>query len=719
VSGRVINMYGPTETTVWSATHHVTDTSSGRSIPIGRPIANTQIYILDQNLQPVPAEVPGELVIGGEGVVRGYLNRPELTAERFIADPFKPGQRLYRTGDQARWRADGVLEFLGRLDNQVKIRGHRVELGEVEAVLERHPAVHQAVVVAREDTVGDKRLVGYVVPKEGRAPTANELREHLGRELPVFMVPALFVTLDAFPLTPNKKVDRKSLPAPDASRPELGRAFVAPRTPNEAVLAGFFQETLALSQVGIFDDFIELGGDSLSAVEIFLRIKQTFRVEFPLVMFFQVPTIAGLAQELERSIGMMPTKENAQVVPPQRPAPSGRVGPTAKEAVYEPEDSTGWRSVLPVQTSVFGSVEFASIAGKHLGYQARLYVFQDHDCLIAYPFFLRPIRPLALGEVADGPLVDTVSPEFTGPLVRGGPVGPIAADFQARFSRFAVDEGIVAEFIHLHPWKALTRALLEDGLQFSREIVYVDLAWPEQRLWGTSFTPACRNAIRRSRHEDVRIFEAQTMGDVREFYRVYIQTMQARNALKHYYFPFEYFSAIFEQLRANARFTLAEYRDRVIAGVLCLHDRDEVYYYLGGADSSFQRVRPTNAIMYDTILWAQRHGKKRLVLGAGYLPNDGVLRFKASFSPERAKFFVYKRVHLPDEYAALCRSWSSRYGRDPQASAYFPPYRVAPSPQFSEQSSAIPRRDAADDCLQREGIEGHGRAAVALMRDQT
>jgi natural product biosynthesis luciferase-like monooxygenase protein len=313
VSGRVINMYGPTETTVWSATHHVTE-ASGR-VPVGRPIANTQVYMLDENLQPVPAGVAGELVIGGDGVVRGYLNRPDLTAERFIADPFQPGRRLYRTGDQARWREDGVLEFLGRLDNQVKIRGHRIELGEIEAVLARHPGVHQAVVVARENPPGDKRLVGYVVPEEGHPPTVNELREHLGRELPDFMVPALFVTLDAFPLTPNKKVDRKSLPAPDASRPALARAFVAPRTPIETILAGFFQEALALERVGIFDNFIELGGDSLSAVEIFVRIKQTFKVEFPLVLFFQVPTVAGLAQELERAT-RMPAEENVQILQP-------------------------------------------------------------------------------------------------------------------------------------------------------------------------------------------------------------------------------------------------------------------------------------------------------------------------------------------------------------------------------------------------------------------
>ncbi len=300
VSGRVINMYGPTETTVWSATHDVTDASG--SVPLGKPITNTRIYVLDENLQTVPIGVPGELVIGGDGVARGYLNRPGLTAKRFIADPFNPGQRLYRTGDQARWREDGVVEFLGRLDNQVKIRGHRVELGEIEAILARHPAIYQAVVVARENAAGKERLVGYVVLEEGHAPPVNELHDYLRRELPEFMVPATFVTLAAFPLTPNKKVDRNSLPAPDASRPSLAKAFVAPRTPNETILAGFFQEALALERVGIFDNFIELGGDSLSAVEIFLKIEQTFKVRFPLVVFFRTPTVADLAQELEHTL---------------------------------------------------------------------------------------------------------------------------------------------------------------------------------------------------------------------------------------------------------------------------------------------------------------------------------------------------------------------------------------------------------------------------------
>ncbi len=300
VSGRVINMYGPTETTIWSATQEVRQTTG--TVPIGTPISNTQIYIMDANRQLLPTGVAGELLIGGEGVVRGYLHREQLTAERFIADPYHPGQRLYRTGDLARWREDGILEFLGRIDNQVKIRGHRIELGEIETVLSQHRAIQQAVVVAREDSPGDKRLVGYVVPEKGTTANTSELRDHLKHRLPEFMIPSAFVSLDQFPMTPNKKVDRKRLPTPDSARPDLAIEFVAPRTEQEQILAGFFAEVLNREEVGIHDDFVELGGDSLSAVEVFVKIQQEFQVDFPLFTFFEVPTVAGLANKLNSQL---------------------------------------------------------------------------------------------------------------------------------------------------------------------------------------------------------------------------------------------------------------------------------------------------------------------------------------------------------------------------------------------------------------------------------
>ena len=259
-SSSLWNMYGPTETTIWSTNCHVS--ANWESIPLGRPIDNTQMYILDANFQPVPIGVPGEIYISGDGLARGYLKQPDLTAEKFLPNPFskQPGTRLYKTGDVARYLPDGNIEFLGRLDNQVKIRGFRIELGEIEAVLSQHPAVQGTVVVAREDVSGDKRLVAYVVPTREAATTANELRSFLKESClsTWFLRPLCFS--DALPLTPNGKVDRKALPAPDQSRPELEQSFVAPRTPVEEMMAGIWGEVLKLERVGIHDNFFELRG---------------------------------------------------------------------------------------------------------------------------------------------------------------------------------------------------------------------------------------------------------------------------------------------------------------------------------------------------------------------------------------------------------------------------------------------------------------------------
>ncbi|HLZ53309.1 MAG TPA: amino acid adenylation domain-containing protein, partial [Verrucomicrobiae bacterium] len=248
--GELLNLYGPTETAVWSAAHRVEKVEN--PIPIGRPIANTQVYVLDKNLQPVPAGVPGEIFIGGEGVTRGYLNRPELTAEKFIRNPFSTEARatLYRTGDLGRWRENGTIEFLGRLDLQVKIRGHRIESGEIESVLARHPAVREAVVVAREDSPGDKRLAAYVVAASAAKPAATELRRFAREKLPEAMVPSVFVFLDRLPLTPNGKVNRRLLPAPETARPELETAYAAPRSGAENSIAQIWRELLRVERVG-------------------------------------------------------------------------------------------------------------------------------------------------------------------------------------------------------------------------------------------------------------------------------------------------------------------------------------------------------------------------------------------------------------------------------------------------------------------------------------
>ena len=293
------NFYGPTETTVWSAFHHFR--SPEEPVVVGRPLANTRIYILDGHGQAVPVGVPGEIHIAGEGVSCGYLNRPELTAEKFIPDPFaaQPDAKMYRTGDLGRFLPDGRIEFQGRVDNQVKVRGYRIELGEIETVLGQHPGVQECVVMAREDVPGDKRLVGYVVAAGGERAEAAELRAWVKQRLPEYMTPVAFVTLERFPLSPNGKVDRKQLPAPEYVRPELSRAYQGARTPAEEVIAGIWAEVLKLDQVGMEDDFFELGGHSLLATQVVSRIRQAFRVELPLRAMFEAPTVAGLAERTE------------------------------------------------------------------------------------------------------------------------------------------------------------------------------------------------------------------------------------------------------------------------------------------------------------------------------------------------------------------------------------------------------------------------------------
>ncbi|MGH8772435.1 MAG: non-ribosomal peptide synthetase, partial [Burkholderiales bacterium] len=261
----VLNHYGPTETTVGSLTFDLgEERSPTATVPIGRPIANTEVYVLDSHLNPVPVGVAGELHIGGAGVARGYLNRPELTAEKFIPNPFSedPSARLYKTGDLVRYLPDGVIEFLGRLDHQVKIRGFRIELGEIETALGEHPQVRQNAVIARELENGDKRLIAYVIARGQPAPSAKELRGFLKDKLPEHMLPASFVTLASLPLNRNGKLDRNALPDPDHARPETDKAFAAPRTQVEAELARIWAKVLGIARVGIRDNFFELGGDS-------------------------------------------------------------------------------------------------------------------------------------------------------------------------------------------------------------------------------------------------------------------------------------------------------------------------------------------------------------------------------------------------------------------------------------------------------------------------
>jgi amino acid adenylation domain-containing protein len=300
-AAKLYNVYGPTEAVIDSSCWLCQGIDADSTIPIGRPIPNARVYILDDALRLLPLGVSGQLYIGGVSLARGYLNRPELTAEKFVPNPFsdEPGARLYKTGDLARYLPDGNIEFLGRADHQVKIRGFRIELGEIEAALDQHPSVREAVVLAREDMPAEKRLVAYVVAEQEPVPTTADLRSFLKEKLPEHMVPAVFVALDALPLLPNGKVDRRALPAPDRTRPELEKAFVAPRTPTEELLSAIWAQVLDIERVGIHDNFFDLGGHSLLATQVVSRIREFFQVELPLRRLFEFPTVAGLAESIE------------------------------------------------------------------------------------------------------------------------------------------------------------------------------------------------------------------------------------------------------------------------------------------------------------------------------------------------------------------------------------------------------------------------------------
>ena len=299
--GELWNLYGPTETTIYSGAVRVT--GSAGPVPIGPPLANTRFYVVDQFMNPVPIGIYGELLIGGAGLAHGYLGRPDLTAEKFVPDPFgsDPGARLYRTGDLVRYLEDGNLEFGGRLDHQVKVRGFRIELGEVEAALSRHDSVRSAVVVAREVRPGEQRLIAYVVGNES-TPTPGEWRTFLIQRLPEYMIPSLFVSLDELPLLPNGKVNRHALPVPDASRPELRKAFVAPENPTQARLVEIWMNVLGIDRVGIHDDFFELGGDSILATRLVSRIRRIFGVELQLRELFWKSTVFELAAAIEELV---------------------------------------------------------------------------------------------------------------------------------------------------------------------------------------------------------------------------------------------------------------------------------------------------------------------------------------------------------------------------------------------------------------------------------
>jgi acyl-coenzyme A synthetase/AMP-(fatty) acid ligase/acyl carrier protein len=311
-TGSVWNMYGPTETTIWSTTYQVA--SGSGNVAIGRPITNTQIYVLDAHRQPVPVGVAGELFIGGDGVAAGYKNRDELTAEKFVANPFASGesQKLYRTGDLVRYLADGNIEFLGRIDHQVKLRGFRIELGEIETGLSQHPQVREAVAAVKKDATGEDRLVAYFISRQTPAPPAAELRAYLKQRLPDYMVPAAYVMVEAMPLTANGKIDRRRLPEPEPLRSETGARHANPQTDAEKVIAEIWQEVLNLDHISIEDNFFDLGGHSLLLVEGNSRLRKAFDREIQIVEMFKHPTVAALAKYLAQEQDNAQRKQRTQ-----------------------------------------------------------------------------------------------------------------------------------------------------------------------------------------------------------------------------------------------------------------------------------------------------------------------------------------------------------------------------------------------------------------------
>jgi amino acid adenylation domain-containing protein len=317
LKGQLHNLYGPTEISIDASYWDCVREEKRRNVPIGRPIANMRLYVLDEQMQPVPIGVVGELFIGGVGLGRGYLNRPELTAEKFVPHPTSPygGERLYRSGDLVFYHPDGSIEYVGRRDHQVKVHGFRIELGEIESALAAHQDVHEVVVLAREDDPGSKRLVAYVVGAEAAEISGVTLRNHLRTMLPEYMVPSSFVVLERLPLNANGKLNRRALPAPDHERPELENVFVLPRTAVEELLVDIWVQVLGIDRVGITDDFFDLGGHSLLATQIVSRVREAFHVELPLRDLFESPTIAGLAESIE---AVLKGNEDIDIPPVQR-----------------------------------------------------------------------------------------------------------------------------------------------------------------------------------------------------------------------------------------------------------------------------------------------------------------------------------------------------------------------------------------------------------------
>jgi hypothetical protein len=350
-------------------------------------------------------------------------------------------------------------------------------------------------------------------------------------------------------------------------------------------------------------------------------------------------------------------------------------------------DTSEWRALVPPSRSFFGSVEYARIAEEQTGYAARLLVIEAGTARVAVPFFVRPIAGLKFADAGEQRF-DVLTPEFTGPILLDSDPSFGRNEFHAALDEACREHRIVADFMHLNPWSEGVDLLDPSLVRYNRDIVFVDVSIGPERLWAEHFTHACRKNIKHSEREGIRVFEADSVDHIREFHRIYIDTMIRTHALIQYHFPLEYFLRFFNEMRDHARFTMAERNGQIIGAILYTHDDDNIYSYLGGADAEFQQMRPSNAMVYDVIRWGALHGKKRLILGGGYRPGDGIFRFKSSFSNHVARFSTYREIHLPEDYRALEARWCEHYHREQIETEYFPSYRSEPSSEFTETESS-------------------------------
>ena len=345
-----------------------------------------------------------------------------------------------------------------------------------------------------------------------------------------------------------------------------------------------------------------------------------------------------------------------------------------------------WRRFLPATSSVFGSLGYARICQAFRSTSPRLYVLESGGTTLSYPLFLRSLADLPFNARTNARW-DASTPDFTGPLLSGD-LAELGATFSRLRSALFEEERVVSEFAHLHPWSQ-GRFLLGEGCDYNRDIVWVDTSLTPETLWRDHFKPQCRQKIKQAEREGVRTFIASSDDHVREFHRVYRHTMQRNQAESSYYFALEFFLAFRHELPENSRFILAEYRDQIVAGTLCLCDDNDAYYFLTGADAAFQHVRPTNAVVWNLIRWAHESGRKRLVLGGGYSPNDGIFSFKSSFSRRRQAFYIYKRIHRHGDYALLEQQHRQFGNLNAEAVSYFPAYRYPVTAANTEATCAI------------------------------